>query len=60
MLIEDIILWKVKIRYLQDPHFVGKASGEELITEGFVKWRHTSEFCDSSFYNLCLPQLAAF
>ncbi|KAG4065148.1 hypothetical protein HA402_007545 [Bradysia odoriphaga] len=42
-----------------DPHFVGKASSQELISQGFVKWRHTSEFCDSSFYNLCLPQLTA-
>ncbi|KAJ6635849.1 putative Ufm1-specific protease 1 [Pseudolycoriella hygida] len=42
-----------------DPHFVGEASIEQLVSEGFVKWRHTSEFSDSSFYNLCLPQLTA-
>lgn len=30
---------------------------EELIKLGFVKWQHVSSFVDSSFYNLCLPQL---
>lgn len=42
----------------KDPHYIGNAeSADELIRKGFVKWQHTSEFVDSSFYNLCLPQL---
>ncbi|XP_067632974.1 probable Ufm1-specific protease 1 [Eurosta solidaginis] len=41
-----------------DPHFVGKLnSAEELVERGYIRWQHTSEFVDSSFYNLCLPQL---
>ncbi|XP_059613964.1 probable Ufm1-specific protease 1 [Phlebotomus argentipes] len=41
-----------------DPHFVttsGSATREEIQRRHFVKWQHTSEFLDSSFYNLCLP-----
>lgn len=41
-----------------DPHFVSKSgeiTREEIQRKKFVKWQHTSEFLDSSFYNLCLP-----
>ncbi|XP_055837962.1 probable Ufm1-specific protease 1 [Episyrphus balteatus] len=41
-----------------DPHFVGRPkSAEELIQCGYIRWQHSSEFVDSSFYNLCLPQI---
>lgn len=41
-----------------DPHFQGKGiSCEELQNRGYVKWMHTSEFVDNSFYNLCMPQI---
>lgn len=41
-----------------DPHFVGKASSaEKLIKDGYVKWQNCSDFVDSSFYNLCMPQI---
>lgn len=42
----------------QDPHFVGvPKSVKELMYQGYIRWQHTSAFVDSSFYNLCLPQL---
>lgn len=42
----------------QDPHFVGvPKSVDDLIHQGYIRWQHTSDFVDSSFYNLCLPQL---
>ncbi|XP_054738226.1 probable Ufm1-specific protease 1 [Anastrepha obliqua] len=41
-----------------DPHFVGvPKSVQELVDHGCIRWQHTSEFVDSSFYNICLPQL---
>lgn len=41
-----------------DPHFVGKAkSAEQLSDDCWVKWQKLDDFVDSSFYNLCLPQL---
>jgi len=41
-----------------DPHFVGKAkSTEHLKKDRWVKWQNLDDFVDSSFYNLCLPQL---
>lgn len=41
-----------------DPHFVGKAkSAEHLAKDRWVKWQNLNDFVDSSFYNLCLPQL---
>lgn len=41
-----------------DPHFVGKAKGaEHLRKDRWVKWQNLNDFVDSSFYNLCLPQL---
>lgn len=53
-----VILVNQLLSMWQDPHFVGIAeSAEDLVRLGFVKWQHTSEFVDSSFYNLCLPQL---
>eukprot|EP00090_Calanus_glacialis_P018196 TRINITY_DN28236_c0_g1_i1.p1 TRINITY_DN28236_c0_g1~~TRINITY_DN28236_c0_g1_i1.p1 ORF type:complete len:141 (+),score=34.55 TRINITY_DN28236_c0_g1_i1:400-822(+) len=44
-----------------DPHFV-KTGGAELdsamlIDAGWAKWVHLKEFSNSSFYNLCLPQV---
>lgn len=41
-----------------DPHFNGRPkNAEELQNRCYVKWQHTSDFIDSSFYNLCLPQI---
>ncbi|KAL0113054.1 hypothetical protein PUN28_012345 [Cardiocondyla obscurior] len=41
-----------------DPHFVGKAKNAEILQKDqWVKWQNLNEFDDSSFYNLCLPQL---
>ena len=41
-----------------DPHYYGKkAANERLWGRGWVKWVRLSEFMDSSFYNLCLPQV---
>lgn len=41
-----------------DPHFVGRAkSARQLQGDYFVKWQNLNEFIDSSFYNLCLPQI---
>ncbi|XP_055316574.1 probable Ufm1-specific protease 1 isoform X1 [Sitodiplosis mosellana] len=41
-----------------DPHYVGvPKSVDDLIDQGYIRWQHTSDFVDSSFYNLCLPQL---
>lgn len=41
-----------------DPHFVGKARGAEYLSrDRWVKWQSLDDFVDSSFYNLCLPQL---
>ncbi|XP_078052190.1 UFM1 specific peptidase 1 [Augochlora pura] len=41
-----------------DPHFVGQArSKEQLVSQQWVKWQSLNDFIDSSFYNLCLPQI---
>lgn len=41
-----------------DPHFVGVVRDiEKLTNESWVKWQDLTEFVDSSFYNLCLPQM---
>lgn len=41
-----------------DPHFIGKAkSAEYLKNNNWVKWQNLNDFLDSSFYNLCFPQL---
>ncbi|XP_017881650.1 ufm1-specific protease 1-like [Ceratina calcarata] len=41
-----------------DPHFVGQATGtEQLENYNWVKWQNLDDFIDSSFYNLCLPQI---
>lgn len=43
---------------LIDPHFVGRAkSMEQLENYHWVKWQSINSFIDSSFYNLCLPQV---
>lgn len=42
-----------------DPHFLGVATDRyQLQGHGWVSWKQLSEFLDSSFYNLCLPQLS--
>lgn len=41
-----------------DPHFVGIAkNAEHLRNDRWVKWHNLNDFIDSSFYNLCLPQV---
>ncbi|XP_076238695.1 UFM1 specific peptidase 1 [Calliopsis andreniformis] len=41
-----------------DPHFIGKAKSiEQLENYHWVKWQNIKNFVDSSFYNLCLPQV---
>lgn len=41
-----------------DPHFVGQAkNAKHLMNDQWVKWQNLDDFVDSSFYNLCLPQL---
>ncbi|XP_053972680.1 ufm1-specific protease 1 [Hylaeus anthracinus] len=41
-----------------DPHFVGTAKTiEQLENYHWVKWQNLKNFVDSSFYNLCLPQV---
>ncbi|CAB3228995.1 unnamed protein product [Arctia plantaginis] len=43
-----------------DPHYVGTIKTKQfLFNKGFVKWQQLSDFLDSSFYNLCLPQIKA-
>ncbi|XP_075981242.1 UFM1 specific peptidase 1 [Anticarsia gemmatalis] len=43
-----------------DPHYVGKENTKEfLFNKGWVKWQKLSDFLNSSFYNLCLPQVKA-
>ncbi|XP_066582896.1 probable Ufm1-specific protease 1 [Prorops nasuta] len=40
-----------------DPHFVGKALIKENLHNNWVRWHNINEFLDSSFYNMCLPQV---
>ncbi|KAK2587899.1 hypothetical protein KPH14_003995 [Odynerus spinipes] len=41
-----------------DPHFIGKAMTPEILkNDHWVKWQNIKDFVDSSFYNLCLPQI---
>ncbi|XP_043285214.1 ufm1-specific protease 1 [Venturia canescens] len=41
-----------------DPHFVGRAkSREQLQQNNWTKWQNLKDFIDSSFYNICLPQI---
>ncbi|XP_076445627.1 ufm1-specific protease 1-like isoform X2 [Babylonia areolata] len=43
-----------------DPHYCGKAdNATSLQTAGWIKWVPLQDFCPRSFYNMCLPQLAA-
>ena len=41
-----------------DPHYYGKPVSDfkMLHCESWVKWTPISEFMNSSFYNLCMPQ----
>lgn len=42
-----------------DPHYRGKTTDvKQLSSDGFVYWQNVKDFIDSSFYNLCLPQLS--
>ncbi|KAH9634593.1 hypothetical protein HF086_006218 [Spodoptera exigua] len=44
----------------RDPHYVGKEQTKEfLFHKGWVKWQQLTDFIDTSFYNLCLPQVKA-
>ena len=49
-----------KFFLILDPHFVKcsdeEYSAENLVDSGWAKWVRLEDFCDSSFYNLCLPQ----
>ena len=41
-----------------DPHFIGRAkSRERLQSDSWIKWQNINDFVDSSFYNICLPQI---
>lgn len=41
-----------------DPHFLGRAKSiDQLQNDHWIKWQNLKEFVDSSFYNLCLPQV---
>ena len=45
-----------------DPHFVSSKNteilnNEHLIEQGWAKWVQLQDFSNSSFYNLCLPQI---
>ncbi|KAK7494767.1 hypothetical protein BaRGS_00013894 [Batillaria attramentaria] len=43
-----------------DPHYVGVCkTAASLQSSGWVKWVHVEDFHKTSFYNMCLPQLAA-
>ncbi|KAI5636088.1 peptidase family c78 domain-containing protein [Phthorimaea operculella] len=43
-----------------DPHYVGREQTREFLhNKGWVKWQALKDFLDSSFYNLCLPQVKA-
>lgn len=54
---EDVFLLVI------DPHFVSESSTtvnftrEHLHRLGYIRWQHSSQFIDSSFYNLCLPMV---
>ena len=44
-----------------DPHYCGKPldKADQLFQDHWVSWKSVqSDFCDSSFYNLCLPQIS--
>lgn len=43
-----------------DPHYFGAVKTKDfLLRKGWVKWQKISQFLESSFYNLCLPQIKA-
>ena len=55
-----------EIKSVVDPHFWNRKTSsnlskdfcEQLEDEGWIQWKCVqSDFCDSSFYNFCLPQL---
>ena len=49
---------KDKKLLILDPHYWGKeVKVEKLISDGWAKWVNCEDFLDSSFYNLCLPQI---
>ncbi|XP_044735117.1 ufm1-specific protease 1 [Chrysoperla carnea] len=43
-----------------DPHYYGgTVNSKTLQSRGWIKWVAVNDFLDSSFYNLCLPQLCS-
>ena len=42
-----------------DPHYWGPkdCSAKDLQDKRWVRWKPLDEFSDSSFYNMCLPQI---
>ncbi|TRY71551.1 hypothetical protein TCAL_05407 [Tigriopus californicus] len=43
-----------------DPHYWGKScSNADLFENNWIHWRKLEDFVDSSFYNMCLPQIKA-
>ena len=47
-----------KYLLIVDPHYWGsKISDEALAEHDWVRWRELGTFVESSFYNLCLPQI---
>ena len=47
-----------KFLLVVDPHYWGKRVEDAVLYErNWVSWRRLDEFMESSFYNLCLPQI---
>lgn len=50
-----------KYFFILDPHFVKTGGAEldwvKLVEAGWAKWVNLNDFSNSSFYNLCLPQV---
>ncbi|XP_012258775.2 ufm1-specific protease 1 isoform X2 [Athalia rosae] len=41
-----------------DPHFAGQVHNvQQLANSHWIKWQNLTDFVDSSFYNICLPQI---
>ena len=53
---------KDKYFLIVDPHFVKRPehnsiTASDLVEMGWAKWQKLADFYESSFYNLCLPQV---
>ena len=47
-----------KFLLVVDPHYWGKKVEEKTLYErNWISWKRLDEFMESSFYNLCLPQV---